>query len=358
MTMGGKTIFDTDAHYVETLYDIVDYIDDDDPWKLKFEYGSTAKRSVPISFWPSLSRPDGFNYPSIKRRDVDFNTKEGVVQLMEEMSFDKILLLSEQILTFAMLEEDKRQTKFAEAYIQYMLDKIADADEGMYMSIPVPYNDPVKAAELIDEYADEKAVIGACVLTARIQPPMGHRKYDPIYDACQRADLPVLFHGGSATLDNFGWVSGFTTIMETHALGFLFDNMTTVANVVAQGVPEKFPKLNFVFQETGLFWIPMMMYRMDMEYLRMQDEAVLLRKRPSEYMKEFYYGTQPMEIVPDKKYLQYVIEMLGGPERLMYASDYPHEDFDDPSAITGLTFLTEEEKAGILAKNAEEVFGV
>ena len=65
-----------------------------------------------------------------------------------------------------------------------------------------------------------------------------------------------------------------------------------------------------------------------------------------------------MEIVPDKKYLQYVIEMLGGPERLMYASDYPHEDFDDPSAITELTFLTEGEKADILAKNAEEVFGV
>ena len=134
---------------------------------------------------------------------MDFNTKDGVVQLMEEMSFDKILLLSEQILTFAMLEEDKRQTKFAEAYIQYMLDKIADADEGMYMSIPVPYNDPIKAAELIDDYASEKAIIGACVLTARIEPPMGHRKYDPIYDACQRADLPVLFHGGRATLANF-----------------------------------------------------------------------------------------------------------------------------------------------------------
>ncbi|HII51616.1 MAG TPA: amidohydrolase family protein, partial [Halobacteriales archaeon] len=43
---------------------------------------------------------------------------------------------------------------------------------------------------------------------------------------------------------------------------------------------------------------------------------------------------------------------------LMYASDYPHEDFDDPSAINELAFLTEEEKEGILGKNAEEVFGV
>jgi hypothetical protein len=95
-----------------------------------------------------------------------------------------------------------------------------------------------------------------------------------------------------------------------------------------------------------------------MEYLRMQDEAVLLRKRPSEYMKEFYYGTQPLEVVPDKNYYKYVFEMLGGSDRLMYASDYPHEDFDDPSVINEMTFLTENEKANILGKNAERVFGV
>ena len=50
--------------------------------------------------------------------------------------------------------------------------------------------------------------------------------------------------------------------------------------------------------------------------------------------------------------------MLGGADRLMWASDYPHWDFDRPSAITDRPFFSEAEKAKILGGNAEEVFGV
>jgi hypothetical protein len=50
--------------------------------------------------------------------------------------------------------------------------------------------------------------------------------------------------------------------------------------------------------------------------------------------------------------------MMGGADTLMYASDYPHWDYDPPEVIEGLSFLSRAEKDQILGGNAEEVYGI
>ena len=135
-------------------------------------------------------------------------------------------------------------------------------------------------------------------------------------------------------------------------------NLSQITSLVVQGIPEKFPNLKIVFQESGVFWIPLMMHRLDTEYLKRQSEAPLLTKKPSEYIKEMYFGVQPLEIPDELSYLRQVIEMIGGADRLLYASDYPHWDYDPPSAITDLSILSEDEKKRILSGTANEVFGI
>jgi predicted TIM-barrel fold metal-dependent hydrolase len=44
--------------------------------------------------------------------------------------------------------------------------------------------------------------------------------------------------------------------------------------------------------------------------------------------------------------------------QLMYASDWPHWDFDAPSSITTLPFLNEQAKRNILGLNAARIFGL
>ena len=110
--------------------------------------------------------------------------------------------------------------------------------------------------------------------------------------------------------------------------------------------------------ESGVFWIPLMMQRLDVEYLKRQSEAPLLTKKPSEYIKNMYFGAQPIELPEDLSYLRQVIDMIGGADRIMYASDYPHWDYDPPSTITELPILSEKEKKRILSGTAEEVFGI
>src|SRR5262249_8952842 len=49
-------------------------------------------------------------------------------------------------------------------------------------------------------------------------------------------------------------------------------------------------------------------------------------------------------------------EMINAETQLLYASDYPHWDFDVPSRIWDLPFLSEKAKHNILGGNAARLF--
>lgn len=347
-------VVDTDAHYIDHLDDIYEYLDDDDPWKERFVAGHNRDaRSGTTSFFPTSSSNES---PRVHRRER-IETKSDVVDVMEKIGIDEILLIGQQMLRMGgIYADDKRPIKYTEAYMEFILDQIADPSRGIYVTIPVVANDPRYSADIIESYGSHDAVAGVVfVSSAGDRLPFGNRQYDPVYEACSEFDLAVLFHGEGGDIDD-PFMSGFGTTIETHALGFVVSNMKQITSIVVQGVPEKFPDVDFVFQEAGLFYVPALMYRLDLEYLRKPDDAPLLEKLPSEYMKEFYYGTQPLEQPPSEEYMEYVVEMLGGPERLMWASDWPHPDYDDTNAIRSLGFLSNEEKEMILGGNAREVF--
>ena len=84
-------------------------------------------------------------------------------------------------------------------------------------------------------------------------------------------------------------------------------------------------------------------------------EAPLLKKKPSEYMRDMYYSSQPMEI-QDMGALECTFRMMNAETQLMYSSDYPHWDFDLPSTITDLKFLSEKAKHNILGGTAARLF--
>jgi len=50
--------------------------------------------------------------------------------------------------------------------------------------------------------------------------------------------------------------------------------------------------------------------------------------------------------------------MINAETQLMYASDYPHWDFDLPSTIYDLPFLSEKAKHNILGGTAARLFGL
>jgi predicted TIM-barrel fold metal-dependent hydrolase len=133
--------------------------------------------------------------------------------------------------------------------------------------------------------------------------------------------------------------------------------MVHLTNWVINGIPERFPKLKTIWMESGLAWIPFMMQRLDNEYRMRTSEAPLLKKMPSDYMRDMYYSTQPMEMT-DMLGLKDTFRQIKADTQLMYSSDYPHWDFDLPSTVYDIPFLSEEARKNILGGTAAKVFNL
>ena len=71
-------------------------------------------------------------------------------------------------------------------------------------------------------------------------------------------------------------------------------------------------------------------WRLDKLFERSAAELPHLKRKPSEYIREhIWVTTQPMEEPEDRQHVLDTMEWIGW-DRLLFASDYPHWDFDDP----------------------------
>jgi uncharacterized protein len=83
----------------------------------------------------------------------------------------------------------------------------------------------------------------------------------------------------------------------------------------------------------------------------------MLKRPPSDYMRDMNYTSQPLER-SNRDLLEATMKAMNAPTQLMFASDWPHWDFDPPSSITTLPFLCEEAKRNILGLNAARAFNL
>jgi len=88
----------------------------------------------------------------------------------------------------------------------------------------------------------------------------------------------------------------------------------------------------------------------------MRDELPHLTKKPSEYLRQhMWYTTQPADEPERPEDLRRIFDWMGW-DRVLYATDYPHWDMDNPGQSIKLR-LSEDEQRMIYADNARAVYG-
>lgn len=229
-----------------------------------------------------------------------------------------------------------------------------DPEPRLRASIVVPYEDGELAAREIDRVGDDPRFVQV-LLVVRTSEPLGRRKYWKMYEAAERHNLPIGIHfggSGGAPITGVGFPSFY---IEDHA-GMPTSFETQVTSMVFEGIFERFPSLKIVLIEGGFAWLPSLMWRLDRAYRLLHDEVPHLRRLPSEYIREhFWITTQPMEEPTRPQQLPQLLEQLDMNDRLMFATDYPHWDFDSPAEAIPLS-LDGELRRRILADNARALY--
>jgi len=235
----------------------------------------------------------------------------------------------------------------------WQIEHLVRPEPRLRASIVVNYEDPPEAAAEIERCAVIEG-FGHVLLMSRTAEPLGARRYRPIFEAATAADIPVAMHafgfaGHPAT--GSGWPSFYLEDMLAHAQAF----QAHLASMVFDGVFERLPGLKFVMVEGGFGWLPALCWRLDRLWQRMRDETPHVRRLPSEYIRsQVWLTTQPMEEPEPRERVLELIEWIGW-DRLLFASDYPHWDFDNPDHALPFR-LDEATRRGFFRENARAVY--
>jgi predicted TIM-barrel fold metal-dependent hydrolase len=219
--------------------------------------------------------------------------------------------------------------------------------------------DPVESAKEIERYAGKPGIVGVYLPTAGVDPLWGHRRYDPIMEAAQAADLPLILHSVTVISPAFPTqLHQFENPFGRQVIGHAFAMMANMVSMMHTGIPARYPNLKIVFTEAGIAWVPCMLWRMDRYHQELRRTVPFLEERPSDYVKrQMWFATQPLEEPENPAHLAKVIEHCGGADRIVFASDWPHHDFDHPRAMRRLP-LTQEQRRKIMGTNALDVFNL
>ena len=216
----------------------------------------------------------------------------------------------------------------ARAVNEWQVEHWLEPEPRLRASITVTYESPDLATAEIDRAARHPGFVQV-LLFPRTREPLGRRRYWPIYEAAVRNGLPVGIHFASTTAAPTtagGWPSYYIEDHTVMSMAF----QAQLTSLVLEGVFERFPDLRIALVEGGFGWLPPLLWRLDALWHRMGEEVPDVRRPPSEYVREHVrLTTQPVEEPERPRDVLDLVEEIG-PEMLMFSTDYPHWDFDDP----------------------------
>ena len=273
---------------------------------------------------------------------------------MDSMGVDYQVIFPTSMLHLGMNPMEDIEIYLSRAYSRWLTELVLPQEKRFIGLLYLPFNNPDECERMVREFGHHPQIVGFTICAVR-HKPVHHNQYMRLYSMIEEAGKPLVFHAGPHWEDpSFSQLNRFISM---HALSFVHYNLIHMTNWVINALPERFPKLKTVWVESGLAWVPFLMQRLDHEVLMRQSEAPGLKKLPSEYMQEMFYSSQPLERT-DLKLLQATMEKMKAETQLLYSSDWPHWDFDPPSSITTLPFLSDQAKRNILGLNAARLFNL
>lgn len=356
---------DIHPHFPSGLHSLAPYLSDE--WRRKL--GVVEKRAS----WSSALPNAGFSIPkndvynildgSIRMEAIPDNgsppsSDAAVVgkELLDPLGIDRAILLTASVLGLGVVPNQRTAATIARATNDWLDNEWLQADERYRAAIIVTPQDPVAAAAEIRRMAGRPGVVE--IMMPSDHHLMGDPHFDPLYEAAAEAKLPVAVHptGVEGVYTQGPQIGGVPWHhIEFHTLLSL-PHQANAVSLVAQGTFEKFPDLRIVFTEVGLAWLLEVMWRMDKNWKGLRDEVPWVKRRPSEYMRDhFRFTTQPVLEPDEPEHLHQLLEMLGAERLLMFSTDFPHWDGDDPQTV--LNALPESMRDRVAAQNAIELYG-
>ena len=178
---------------------------------------------------------------------------------------------------------------------------------------------------------------------------LGDPYWHPLWNTCQELGVGVHLHASAGLAGKLSlpqW-KGYTR-RQSHCVSTLRNFCTAtqfVPFLIFSGILERFPRLNWVFAETGLGWVSSVLEACDLEWEKRHLWSEGIVTRPSDQFRrqiyvDFWFETVGIQL---RDYI--------GVDSILWESDFPHITSTYPDSWDAV----EHSLAGVSAADREKV---
>jgi predicted TIM-barrel fold metal-dependent hydrolase len=193
------------------------------------------------------------------------------------------------------------------------------------------------------------AAIGSSVNGVDFSDP----KFHPVWAKAEELGVPLFIHPRGVPelgkrLSGNGWLD--------NSIGYPLDTTIALSHLIFEGTLDRFPGLKVIAAHGGGY-LPAYAERSDHACMvgpKGCNPDIKLKKKPTEYLKQLYFDS----VIFSPEALRHLVAQVGASQVLL-GSDYPFPwELKPVDHIFASTSLSDDEKAGILGRNAARLFNL
>lgn len=211
----------------------------------------------------------------------------------------------------------------------------------------LPWQHAKLAVAELKRACDELGAVGVMQLASVDGVSLTDRRFAPVWKEIDRRGLPVLIHPSAPPGTKHLDVMKYNLIA---SVGFMFDTSLAVSRMIFDGFLDRYPNLKLIAAHGG-GTLPYIAGRLDICFHNMPACRERIKLAPSEYLKRIYYDS----VVFQQESLDLAIK-VGGEDRVLYGSDYPHNIGDMKGCLSRVDALPPGVRDKVRGGNAQRIF--
>jgi predicted TIM-barrel fold metal-dependent hydrolase len=243
-------------------------------------------------------------------------------------------------------DDPKLEVALCRAYNRYLADACAQTD-GRLRWVVVPPLQSLDAALGELRWAKEHGAVGVFFRGLEGERTLDDPYFFPVYEEASALDLPICIHtgGGCPAITRLFDVRRNASMPQSRMLPLI-----AFRDLVANGIPARFPRLRFGIIEAGAAWLPYVLHNLKRWF---REEG----GRSPEFFRDnrLFVACEADEDIP------YLMQYIGV-DNLLIGSDYGHNDpSEEPQLVATMQArgdLSDATLERIMCDNAARFYGL
>jgi predicted TIM-barrel fold metal-dependent hydrolase len=286
------------------------------------------------------------------RGDIHLSVRELTDPMARLRDMDKIgvevQVIYPTLFLVYLTDDPKLEIALCRAYNRFVAAACAKAPERLKWVVILPLRD-IEASLAEMKWAKEQGAVGVFFRGMEGNLTLDNPYFNPIYALAEKLHLTICIHTGSGSRH----LMQLFDVERNHT--FAHNRVLPVVafrDLVANRIPEQFPKLRFGFIEAAASWVPYIWH-----VLKRSVRSDLKHKNPQDLFREyrFWIACEADEELPHL--LNYM-----GEDHIVIGSDYGHNDpSKEPEFVRNMRAREDVSPAvveKILSHNARALYGL